>query len=59
MRVAVRLDVEVDLVAWGDEYGPRGAQDVREDVRRYVLDLVQQSPAAEAGAIHDVGEADR
>ena len=40
MKIRVVLTVEVDPQAWKDEYGN---DNVREDVRTYALNAVQQS----------------
>lgn len=48
MRIRVELVIEVDPESWDRTYG-NGARrsDVREDVREYVLDAIQQSAAAQ------------
>lgn len=51
MKVSVTLSVEVDRDEWTAAYGADAAAAIRADVRRYVLDLVQQSAASESGAI--------
>lgn len=44
MRFTITLEVEVDIVAWGDEYGVRGPE-VKPDVLGYVQTLVDYSYA--------------
>ena len=52
MKIGVVLTVEVDPEAWALEYGTgTTASEVRQDVRDYVLNMVQQCAAAEADAI--------
>lgn len=50
MKLAITLELDVDLVVWGDEYDVRGP-DIKPDVARYVANLVMNSAAGEAEAI--------
>lgn len=43
MKITVTLAIDVDRAQWED--GKRIPVEVREDVKRYVLNLVQQSAA--------------
>jgi len=55
-HVPVRLRVSIDPQRWRDTYGrgdEKGAA-LDEDVRRYVLDAIQQGTAAREGAIASV-----
>lgn len=45
LKVRVVLDLEVDAIGWAQTYGPAGT--VTDDVRAYVLGLVQESAATE------------
>jgi hypothetical protein len=55
MKVRVTLTLEVDPDTWVDIYGILGVRrDVRGDVLNYVENQVQQSAAAEQGAILSV-----
>jgi hypothetical protein len=53
--VRVTLMIDVDPEAWEQEYGigPEEAH-IREDVRAYVLCQLQDSAAAESGAVQQV-----
>lgn len=58
MRVPIRLTIEVDSQAWADSNGQfvdSGGQlklaDIREDIRTYVINAVQNAPMiGETGA---------
>lgn len=52
MKVSITLSVDVDVDAWDLAYGTgTKAKAVREDVRQYVLALVQNSAAADESEI--------
>ena len=53
MKVRVVLTVEVDAEAWEAIYDT-AREDLREDVKTYVLSQVQGSAAADEGAIKRV-----
>lgn len=55
MKVRITLTLDIDPDAWNTIYGAgeeRAA--VREDVKSYVLNAIQQSAAAEEGGITKV-----
>jgi hypothetical protein len=53
--VRLVLSVEVDRETWGLTYGDEtDAATVRDAVRRYVVDMVQNCPAADEDAIVEV-----
>lgn len=54
MKLAVTVKLDVDIVAWGDQYDVRGTQDIKIDVARYVLALIAASNAFGNKAITDV-----
>lgn len=56
MKIRVTLSLEVDPEMWQLIYGNGypGAAEVRGDVRDYVLNAVQQCPAAQEDAITSV-----
>jgi hypothetical protein len=45
--VNVSLNVTVDPEAWTATYGVAGTEAIRDDVRAYILTLVQRSPAGD------------
>lgn len=49
MKITVPLTIEVDTDEWTRAYGVEGAGRIREDVRLYVLNGVQNMPPAEEG----------
>lgn len=52
MKVRVTLTIDVDRESWSTIYGTtEGANEVRDDVRSYVLNQIQQSAAADEGGI--------
>ena len=52
MKVRITLTIDVDRESWSDMYGTTdAATEVREDVRSYVLNQIQQSAAADDGGI--------
>ena len=53
MKLAITLELDIDIVSWGDEYGIRGL-DIKPDVAQYVLQSVAGAPAFTAGCIRDV-----
>ncbi len=53
-KVRVSLTLDIDRDAWYDIYGVEGVAALREDVRTYVLSLVQNSAASDEGGITDV-----
>lgn len=52
LKLAITIEIDVDVVAWGDEYSVRGAA-VKTDVGDYFREMVQLSYAAEIGLISD------
>lgn len=48
MRIRVALTVEIDPQSWCEEYGVERSE-VREDVQRYVENLVQEQLGAVCG----------
>lgn len=56
MRLHVRMEIEVDEAAWVAEYGCPPNR-VARDVEDYLLNHVQQSPAADAKALDISGYA--
>lgn len=57
MKIRITLDMDVDMVAWGDEYGVRG-DDVKADVLDYVRDAIESgSWAFSDGKIASVEDA--
>lgn len=42
MKVRVVLTVELDVEDWTTAYGVSGASEIRQDVREYILNMVQQ-----------------
>lgn len=53
MKVRITLTLDIDPEVWGLEYGA-APEDMRDDVRSYVLDAIQQSAAGDSGAIREV-----
>lgn len=52
MKVRITLTIDVDRESWSVIYGTTdAATDVREGVRSYVLNQIQQSDAADEGGI--------
>lgn len=49
MKVTVTLSIDVDIDEWESLYGTR--ENLRTEVRRYALEQVSGSAAAEEGAI--------
>lgn len=45
IKVRIPVTVEIDMAAWDDVYGGGTATEIREDVKRYVQDLVRQQLA--------------
>lgn len=50
LHVSVRVRVSVNAEKWQDTYGPEPAS-VEDGVRRYVVQLINDSPARHEGAI--------
>jgi len=46
MRIRIAFTVEVDPDAWRETYGPND-KDIRKDVRSYIMNGIDQSPAGE------------
>jgi hypothetical protein len=53
IKVRMTVTVEVDTSEWASLYGINESE-VREDVKGYIRNLVQQSPAQDEGAITSV-----
>lgn len=53
MKVRVTLTIDVDEAAWTLAYGTE-PEDIREDVKSYVLGSVEHSAAANEGGILNV-----
>lgn len=51
VRYAITIDVEVDIVAWGDEYGMRGPVDIKADVLGYASSAIDNSAAGQMDLI--------
>lgn len=52
MKISITLSLDVDPEVWDENYRTGTApQAIREDVRSYVLNWVQNAQAADAGAI--------
>lgn len=54
MKLAITIEVDVDLVAWGDEYGIRGADAVKADVGAYAFESLNLSYAADQQVLTNV-----
>lgn len=56
MKVRVTLSLDIDPESWSLAYGtnPRDLAALREDVRSYVLNDIQNAPPVEEGGITDV-----
>lgn len=54
MKVRVVLTLDVDAEEWCGMYGLASRGEVREDVRRYLLEVVRSSTPAQDGVIRDV-----
>lgn len=52
VKVRVALTLEIDPEVWALEYGEQ--ENLREDVRGYVLEMIYGASASESGAIADV-----
>lgn len=53
MKMAVTIEFDVDLGAWGDAYDVRGVE-IKPDVAGYLNDLLQHCPAAVLGLLSDI-----
>ncbi|WP_330478690.1 hypothetical protein OG301_26800 [Streptomyces platensis] len=55
MKVRVTLSLDIDLEDWSLAYGtdPKDPAAVRENVKEYVLNAIQQSAAADEGGIRE------
>jgi hypothetical protein len=51
MNIRVTLTIEVDANGWRETYGP---ESVREDVKGYVVNQIQQSAATDEGVLLSV-----
>lgn len=52
VRIRVTLILDVDREEWDLSYGSgETIEELRDDVKRYILNNIQQSPAADDGAI--------
>lgn len=58
ITLAVTLEVEVDEQAWAEVYGV-GRRSLVADAEDYMLNLIQESPAAAEGALSVTGFAVR
>ena len=58
MKVRVAVSIDVDREAWADSYG-LAPEEVRADVRGYVLQQIRESPAATEQCIRTVEVTDR
>lgn len=47
MKVRLEFTVDVDPEAWTLAFGVKGSSEIREDVRAYMRNLIQQCAAAE------------
>lgn len=52
MRMAITIDFDVDLAAWGDEYGERGP-DIKPAVAERLRELIAHSAPANLGIIRE------
>lgn len=53
MKIRITLEIDVDPVAWCQEYGMR-PDEVADDVRSYVLTQMQHNPLTESGVVTGV-----
>lgn len=53
VKLAITIEIDVDMVAWGDEYGVRGS-DVKYDVQSYVGEQLACSNAGDLGLFREI-----
>lgn len=46
MKVKIELTLDVNPESWGEDYGSEGVAEVRQDVKEYVRNVVQNTEAA-------------
>lgn len=50
VKLAITIEVDVDIIGWGDEYGVRGL-DIKPDVADYIRTAIGSTYAVDTGLL--------